>query len=118
MTASTEDQARAYLESLRWPDGPVCPFCQAMKPYPLRSRSQGGTRRPGVYCCRACRRQFTVTVGTPLHRTRLPLRKWVLAYRLFQSADKIPTYRLLMQTTGISMPAACRLRRIILSSFL
>src|SRR4051794_7211457 len=50
-------EAAAYLESIRWPDGPVCPHCgeSKRKPYPLKS----ATRR--LYKCAACRKQYTVT---------------------------------------------------------
>jgi transposase-like protein len=47
----------------------------------------GGERhREGLYQCKPCRRQFTVTLGTVLERLRLPLSAWVRAAREF-SAD-------------------------------
>ena len=56
----TEESARTYLESLLWPDGLVCPHCRSKK----ATRVTGETGRPGLLMCNACRKQFTVTVGT------------------------------------------------------
>ena len=73
-----EDQARQFLETLRWPDGRVvCPHCQAAGAG-RRIRS----RRPGLWTCRVCRKQFTVTVGTVFEDSRLPLHIWVRAIEL------------------------------------
>ena len=78
-----EAKARELLESWRWPDGPVCPPChnageKSVSKLEARSASPRGVR-PGVYCCGACRRQFTVTVGTVLERSPVPRSKWLLS---------------------------------------
>jgi len=81
----TEKQARRYLEKVRWPNGPVCPHCgNGKKAYALKGKST----RPGVYTCAACRRQFTVTIGTVMEDTHLPLRTWIMAFSLMCSAKK------------------------------
>lgn len=81
----TEDQARKYLEGIRWPNGPVCAHCGQMERiYDL----QGDAHRPGLYKCGACRKQFTVTVGTVMHRSKIGLDKWVLAFHLMCSSKK------------------------------
>lgn len=81
----TEKQARRYLEKVRWPNGPVCPHCgNGKKAYALKGKST----RPGVYTCAACRRQFTVTIGTVMENTHLPLRTWLMAFSLMCSAKK------------------------------
>ncbi len=56
-----EDAARAYFESLHWPDGPVCPHCGVINE---ATALQGEAHRSGLYKCRACEEQFSVTVGT------------------------------------------------------
>ncbi len=72
-----EDEARNLLEEIRWPNGKVCVHCGGTKHiYPI----EGKTARPGLYECGDCKKQFTVTVGTVMHRSRIPLRKWVLAF--------------------------------------
>lgn len=81
----TEEEARDYLEEIRWPDGPVCPHCgNVEKIYEL----SGDSHRPGLYKCAECRKQFTVTVGTVMHRTKIGLDKWVLAFHLMCSSKK------------------------------
>lgn len=67
---SNDEKARELLERLRWPHGAICPHCKntgnAPKGvYALTPRSTGKRpARKGLYFCGACRKQFTVTVGT------------------------------------------------------
>ena len=35
----TDEQARAFLEQMRWPDGPQCPKCGAPEPYRITRKS-------------------------------------------------------------------------------
>ncbi len=81
----TEEQARAYLESIRWPDGPICPHCGTFERI---YRLEGEAHRAGLLKCGECRKQFTVTVGTIMHRSHIPLGKWVLAFHLLTSSKK------------------------------
>lgn len=79
----SEDGARAYLESRRWPDGPVCPHCcYRERIYKLN------TARKGLYKCAACRKQFSVTVRTVMHGSHITHRQWVLAFHLICSSKK------------------------------
>ena len=71
-------RARQYLEALRWPGGRIlCPHCQA-EDAGRRIRSH----RPGLWACRVCQKQFTVTVGTLFEDSRLPLHIWLRAIAL------------------------------------
>lgn len=81
-----EDKAREHLEAVLWPDGPVCPRCDVMGDRIIKL--QGKSTRPGVYNCKECRRQFTVTVKTVMERSHIPLSKWVLAAQLMASSKK------------------------------
>jgi transposase-like protein len=91
---SDEGKARALLESLRWPDGPVCPHCKCKEVYkltpkpPKPSRAQPRKQREGLYCCSACRKQFTVTVGTIFEASHIPISKWMMAVFLVCSSKK------------------------------
>ena len=80
----TEDEARAYIESIFWPNGPVCPHCGSVEV----SRLNGDSPRPGTFYCRGCHEQFTVTVGTVIESSHIPLSKWVLAFHLMCSSKK------------------------------
>src|ERR1700722_11387443 len=82
---SDEDEAREFIEKLRWPDGPVCPHCgviyNAYRLEPKPSKKNTHVRK-GVWKCGGCREQFTVTVGTIFEDSHIPLSKWLLAYHL------------------------------------
>lgn len=80
----SEDEARETFEKIRWPNGAVCPRCEGQDVYPLTGKKV----RPGVYQCRDCRRQFTVTVGSVFEGTRIPLRDWLLVINKMASSKK------------------------------
>ena len=80
------DKARTHLESLLWPGGPVCPRCGVTGD--RITKLKGKSTRPGVYKCKDCRKPFTVTVGTVMERSKIPLSKWVLAAQLMVSSKK------------------------------
>jgi transposase-like protein len=87
---SDDDKARGLIESLRWPDGPVCPHCKNHKEkaiYALKPREYSKTRN-GVYKCGACRKQFTVTVGSIFEDSHAPLGKWLMAIFILCSSKK------------------------------
>jgi transposase-like protein len=80
----TEDEARAYFENRRWPNGLCCIKCGSVNVY----RLQGASTRPGLIKCRDCKEQFTVTVGTVMEDSHLPLSKWAMAFHLMVSSKK------------------------------
>jgi transposase-like protein len=80
----TEDEARSYLEGIRWPDGPECPHCGSAR----ITRLEGKAHRAGLLQCNKCREQFTVTVGGVMQDSHVSLRKWVLAFHLLCSSKK------------------------------
>lgn len=107
-------KARAYLEAVRWPDGRICPHCRSRsRTSPLR----GGSTREGVYKCYDCSRPFTVTVGTALEGTKIPLDKWLLAFGMFSARSGRVSVRELTRTLAISYPAARWMHRTISASF-
>jgi hypothetical protein len=82
---SDDEAAREHLETLLWPDGPICPHCGVVDEATLM---QGKSHRPGLYQCNACRKPFTVTVGTIYERSHIPLHKWVYATHLMTASKK------------------------------
>src|ERR1700677_5268731 len=80
-----EDAARKHFETLRWPDGPICPFCGTVNE---ATELQGKSTRPGLYKCRPCQKPFTATIGTLYERSHIPLHKWLLATHLMVSSKK------------------------------
>lgn len=80
-----ENKARKHLETLRWPDGAYCPHCGEAENVHLL---EGKSTRPGLYQCNSCLQAFTVTVGTVMERSHIPLQKWVLAFHLMNASKK------------------------------
>ena len=100
---TNDDAARAHLESIRWPSGPVCPHCGGTE---RNSALNGASHRPGLYFCGDCREQFTVTVGTVFERSKVPLHKWVLATHLLCSSKKGISSHQLHRTLGVTYKTA------------
>jgi transposase-like protein len=101
---SDADKARVYLESLRWPGGPVCPHCGSQKATSL----EGLKHRPGVYQCNEaeCREQFTVTVGTVMERSKIPLNKWLYAIHEMGASKKGKSAHQMHRELGITYQSA------------
>ncbi len=80
------DKARRHFESIRWPDGPYCPYCGVTgdRVAALGGKSMG----PGWYHCKDCRRKFTAQVGTIYERSHIPMSKWLLATHLMCASKK------------------------------
>lgn len=72
------------MERIIWSSGRFCTHCGSTDTIKIRGKSA----RPGLYQCRDCREQFTVTVGTVFHSTKIPLQKWFLAMFLMGQSSK------------------------------
>jgi transposase-like protein len=96
-----ENAARTHLEALQWPDGPICPHCGTVDE---ASRIQGG--RPGLWFCNACRKQFSVTVGTVFERSHIPLHTWLYANHLLCSSKKGISSHQLSRMLGVTYKTA------------
>lgn len=81
------DAAREHLQAIRWPNGPICPHCGNCDKTTITELA-GKASRPGLFQCKACRGQFTVTVGTVFERSKIALNKWLLATHLLTSSKK------------------------------
>ncbi|MCH7792479.1 MAG: IS1595 family transposase [Planctomycetes bacterium] len=95
----SEEKCRAYLETLRWPDGPVCPRCGCCE-----GISQIHDR--GQFDCDSCRYQFSVTAGTMMHDTKLPLWKWFLAVYMIVESKKGISANQLKRTLNVAYRTA------------
>ncbi len=98
-----EHAAREYLESVRWPNGPVCPHCGDQD----KGKKLGGkAHRPGLYRCGACKKQYTATVGTLFERSKIPLNKWLLACHLLCASKKGISAHQLHRMLGVTYKTA------------
>lgn len=100
-----EDAAREALEAIRWPDGPVCPHCGNLDQEKI-AKGQGKAIRAGLYYCAACNGQFTVTVGTVMERSKIPLSKWLMAMHLMASSKKGMSAHQLHRMLGVTYKSA------------
>src|SRR5580700_1926596 len=91
-------KARAHFEAIRWPNGPVCSHCGVVNEATL---VKGKSHRPGMYQCNACREPFTVTIGSVMESSHVPLHKWALAFRLMASSKKGVSAHQLMRSLGL-----------------
>jgi transposase-like protein len=97
------DKAREYLEALRWANGVVCPHCGSIGEH---YKLQGKATRPGVYKCRDCSDQFTVTVGTVFERSKIGLHIWLQAAYLMSTSKKGISAKQLERMLGVTYKTA------------
>jgi transposase-like protein len=102
---SNENAAREHLEALHWPDGPICPHCGTVG---NAVKLAGKSTRPGVYKCREpeCRKPFSVTVGTVMERSKIPLNTWLAAMALMTASKKGVSAHQLHRQLGLRYESA------------
>ena len=87
-----------YFESYRWKDGRYCPYC--------KEKHTGNRSKDNRFKCTKCKKSFSVTTGTYLHDTRLPLKTWLLMFSIVSDAKKGLSALQLQRNLGISYPTA------------
>lgn len=99
------DEAAAYakLESIVWPNGPVCPHCGETARV---GELKGKTTRPGLRKCYACRKQFRATVGTVFESSHIAVHLWLQAAYLMCSSKKGISSHQLARTLDITVKSA------------
>jgi transposase-like protein len=102
---SDANKAREHLEALHWPNGPVCPHCGNCDAARI-TKLAGKSTRPGVHKCKECSKPFTVTVGTIFEDSKIPLNKWMLAFRLLNAGKKGFSAHELHRNLGITYKSA------------
>ena len=106
----TEEKCAAALEQTRWPDGFRCPRCG--------SASHGVIEddRAKRFQCKACRHQTSLTAGTVMESTKLPLTTWFLAIYLISQAKTGLSAMALMRQLGVSYPTAWRIHHKLMTA--
>ena len=100
---SDANKAREHLERLHWPYGPVCPRCGSLDRI---TKLAGKSTRPGVYKCNECVKPFSVTVGTIMEDSKIPLNKWLMAFALYNGSKKGFSAHQLHRSLGITYKSA------------
>ncbi len=91
-----EAAAFAHVESIIWPEGPVCLRCGVVgRAYKLEGvRTKPGKKNPegkerfSLWKCRECRTQFTVRKNTIFEESHIEMHKWLQAIHLMMSSKK------------------------------
>jgi transposase-like protein len=100
-----EEAAFAYVEAHLWPEGPVCPHCGNADQARI-GRLTGKTSRPGLRKCYACRKTFTVRIGSIFEDSHFPLHLWLQAIQLIAGSKKGISTRQIQRTFNCSMKTA------------
>lgn len=95
-----EDKAREYFETIRWAKGVYCPHCGNADASKI-TKMEGQSHRKGLHICNECREHFTVTVGSVMERSHIPLHKWALGFYLMASSKKGISSHQLMRQLGL-----------------
>ncbi len=91
---ATEEAFEAYLAACRWPEGFICPRCANRRAYELVNQRR--------WQCAGCRHQVSLTAGTVLHRTKIPLTQWFWAAYLMTTDKRGVSALLLQRQLGLS----------------
>lgn len=100
----SEKAAFAYVEKQLWPNGPVCPRCGATDEH--IGRLEGETTRMGLHKCYACRKPFTVRIGTIFESSHLALHLWLQVIHLMCASKKGVSTRQIQRMLQCSMKTA------------
>ena len=96
---TSDEIARKYLEDKRWGGKPVCPLCNESNFYKLKSLTQ-------PYCCKKCRKNFSVRVGTIFDSSNVPLHKWLIAiWKLMNDKRSISSVQMITEI-GVTQKTA------------
>ena len=98
-----KNKAREHFERIYWPNGPVCSHCGTVNQATL---VQGKSHRPGMYQCNACRQPFTVTTGSVMESSHIPLNKWALGFHLYAASKKGFSAHQLHRMIGVTYKSA------------
>jgi transposase-like protein len=98
-----EKAAYAFVESQLWTDGRPCPHCGVLDE---STALKGKSTRMGVYKCRACRKPFTVKVGTIFEASHIKMNVWLQAIFLLSSSKKGISSNQLSRSLGITLKSA------------
>ena len=98
-----EEAAYEYVESKRWTGGPVCPHCGENERV---NKMNGKSTRIGTYKCYACRKQFTVKIGTVFECSHIKMHIWLQAIHLVASSKKGISSNQLHRTLGVTLKTA------------
>ncbi|RYE40706.1 MAG: IS1595 family transposase [Sphingobacteriales bacterium] len=105
----SEDDCILFLEKIKWGTSPCCPYCKSIKNTAVPKENR--------YHCNTCLTSFSVTTKTLFHKTKVDLRKWLVAINVVTNADKI-TARKLAEELQVTKDTALFISKRIKKEFL
>ena len=98
-----EEAAYHHVESILWPDGPICHKCGSLdNAYQMK----GKTARPGLRRCRDCKKDFTVKIGTIFEDSHVKMHQWMQALYLMCASKKGFSAHQLYRMLGVTYKTA------------
>lgn len=104
----TEEDATVFLENIVWQGQPICPYCKTSFYSPIRKSKR--------YHCNKCNTNFSVTVRTLFHRSKIDLRKWFYCLAISGTSDY--SLRSLAEQLGITKDSVLKMFQRIRAGFL
>lgn len=98
-----ETAAYAFVEARVWPKGRICPHCGTVD---QSGSLKGKSTRVGLYKCYACRKPFTVKIGTIFEASHIPMHIWLQAMALLCSSKKGMSANQLHRILGVTLKSA------------
>lgn len=98
-----EEAAYEHIESILWPKGATCPRCEERERV---GKMRGKSTRIGVYKCYACRKPFTVKIGTIFESSHIKMHLWLQAIYLISASKKGISSNQLHRTLGVTLKTA------------
>jgi transposase-like protein len=92
------DIATKAFAALRWPNGPVCPWCASKENFYVPSRR--------IWKCKSCRKQFSPKVGTICEDSAVGFDKWLTAMWMIASCKNGVSSMELHRDLGVTQKTA------------
>ena len=106
IVCSDETEAVEFFEEQMWHGTPKCAHCSDTNVYQMRDLKTGQRNKRFLWRCHACKKQFTVRVGTVLEESRIPLRHWAYAFWRAATSKKGVAALEIQRQCQISYPSA------------
>lgn len=106
MVCSDELAAVEFFEDKIWQGVPLCAHCESPNVYQMKDAKTGQRNKAFLWRCHACKKQFTVRIGTVLEESRIPLRHWAYAFWRMASSKKGVAALEIARHCQISYPSA------------
>jgi transposase-like protein len=105
--ACTEEAAAVeFMEAQRWGDKPTCVHCASDSVYKMLDAKTGERSKRFLWRCHACKKQYTVRIGTVFEDSRIPMRHWCYAFWRACTSKKGASALEIKRQTGLSYRSA------------